>query len=56
LKRREPRKRYRYQGDENSEDQDVGEWIILKWILEIYDGVVWTGLIWFWIQTSGGLF
>jgi hypothetical protein len=35
--------------------QDVGGWIILKWILERYDGVVWTGLIWFRIETSGGL-
>jgi hypothetical protein len=26
------------------EDQDVGGWTILKWILEIYDGVVWTDL------------
>jgi hypothetical protein len=24
------------------EDLDVGRWIILKWILERYDGVVWT--------------
>jgi hypothetical protein len=27
------------------EDQDVGGWAILKWILERYDWMVWTGLI-----------
>jgi hypothetical protein len=32
------------------EDQDIGGWIILKWILERQDGVVWTGLIWFRIR------
>jgi hypothetical protein len=37
------------------EDQDVGEWIIIKWIFERYDGVVWTGLIWLRIGTSGRL-
>jgi hypothetical protein len=37
------------------EDLDVGGRIILKWILERHDGVVWTGLIWFRIGTSGGL-
>jgi hypothetical protein len=29
--------------------------IILKWILERKDGVVWTGVIWIRIGTSGGL-
>jgi hypothetical protein len=28
--------------------------IILRWILERYDGVVWTGLIWLRIETSEG--
>jgi hypothetical protein len=28
------------------EDQDIGGWTILKWILEILDGVIWIGLIW----------
>jgi hypothetical protein len=37
------------------EDQNIGGWIILRWILEIYDGVVWTGLIWLRIGSSGGL-
>jgi hypothetical protein len=37
------------------EDQDVNGWIILKWILERYDGVVWTGLIWLRIGINGGL-
>jgi hypothetical protein len=27
------------------EDQDVDEWTILKWILEILDGLVWIGSI-----------
>jgi hypothetical protein len=33
----------------------LGGRIILKWMLEQYDGVVWTGLIWIRIWTSGGL-
>jgi hypothetical protein len=28
------------------EDQDVGGWTILKWMLERQDGMVWIGLIW----------
>jgi hypothetical protein len=28
------------------EDQDVGGWTILKWILERYDVMEWIGLIW----------
>jgi hypothetical protein len=39
----------------HKEDQDVGGWTILKWILERYAGVVWTVLIWLRIGTSGGL-
>jgi hypothetical protein len=27
------------------EDQDVGGWIILRWILEREDGVVWTEFV-----------
>jgi hypothetical protein len=34
------------------ENQDVGGWIILKWILERWDGIE---LIWLRIGTSGGL-
>jgi hypothetical protein len=37
-------------------DQDVGGWTILKWIVERYDRMVWIGLIWLRIATSGGLF
>jgi hypothetical protein len=37
------------------EDQDVGGWTILKWILERYDGMIWSGSIWLRIGTSGGL-
>jgi hypothetical protein len=34
---------------------DVGGWTISKWILERQDGIVWIGLIWLKIRTSGGL-
>jgi hypothetical protein len=34
------------------EDQDVGGRIILKLTLERYDGVLWTGLIWFVIRNE----
>jgi hypothetical protein len=34
------------------ENQDIGGWIILKWILERWDGVVWSGLIRLRIGTS----
>jgi hypothetical protein len=37
------------------EDQDIGGWAILKWILERKDGMVWIGLMWLRIETSGGL-
>jgi hypothetical protein len=37
------------------EDIDVGWRIILKWILEKQYGVVYAGLIWLRIDTSGGL-
>jgi hypothetical protein len=37
------------------EDVDVDGRIILKWILEKYDGVLCTGLIWLRIGTSGEL-
>jgi hypothetical protein len=43
------RKKERY----NYEDLDVGGRIILRWIVEKYDGVVWTGFIWLGIRTSG---
>jgi hypothetical protein len=33
------------------EDRDVGGWTIFKWILEM----VWIGLMWLKIGTSGGL-
>jgi hypothetical protein len=36
---------------DQGEDQDVGGWTILKWILERYDGMEWIA----WIGTSGGL-
>jgi hypothetical protein len=36
-------------------DLDVGGRTLLKWILERWDRVVWTGSIWLRIGTSGGL-
>jgi hypothetical protein len=36
------------------ENQDVGGWTILKWILERQEGMVWIGLICLGIGTSGG--
>jgi hypothetical protein len=37
------------------EDLYVSGRIILKYILQKRDGVVWTGLIWMRMRTSGGL-
>jgi hypothetical protein len=34
------------------EDQDVGVWITLTWILYGQNGVVWTGLVWLRIRKS----
>jgi hypothetical protein len=38
------------------EDQGVGDCTILKWVLKRLDVVLWIGLIWLKIGTSGGLF
>jgi hypothetical protein len=38
--------------DDHHEDLDIDGRVILQWILQ--DGVVWTGLIWLKIGTSGG--
>jgi hypothetical protein len=43
------------QEKERWEGEDVGEWIILGWILERWDVVMCTGMIWPWTGTSGGL-
>jgi hypothetical protein len=37
------------------EARDVCGWTILKWILGRYDWLVWIGLMWLRIRTSGGL-
>jgi hypothetical protein len=37
------------------EDQDVGGWTILKWILERHNWMMWIELIWLRIGDSGGL-
>jgi hypothetical protein len=36
-------------------DLDVGGRVILKWIIDKYDGLVWTGSIWLRIGTNGEL-
>jgi hypothetical protein len=37
------------------EAQDIGRWIILRRILERWNGVMWTGLVWLRIRTGGEL-
>jgi hypothetical protein len=37
------------------EVQDVGGWILLRWILERWDGVMLTGLVWLKTGTGGEL-
>jgi hypothetical protein len=41
-------------GKRPREGQDVSGWIILKWILERQNRVVWTGLMWLRIGTGEG--
>jgi hypothetical protein len=43
------------EGKRHQEDQDVGEWTILKCNLETYDGMIGIGLIQHRIETSGGI-
>jgi hypothetical protein len=43
------------EGKRHWEEQEVRGWAILKWILESFDGMVWIGLMWLRIGTSGGL-
>jgi hypothetical protein len=40
---------------DHKKDQDEGRWIMLKWIGEEYDGLVWTESIWLRTGTSGWL-
>jgi hypothetical protein len=40
---------------DHQEDQDIGGWIILELILERWDEVMWTGLVWLRIGTDGEL-
>jgi hypothetical protein len=43
------------EGKSHYEDKDVDGLIILGWILERWDGVMWTGLVWLRIGTGGEL-
>jgi hypothetical protein len=43
------------EGKRPVEDQEVGGWIILRWFLERWDGVVWTGLVLCRMGTNGEL-
>jgi hypothetical protein len=40
---------------DNYEDAEVGSKIILKWILQKYNVMVWAGFIWLWTGISGEL-
>jgi hypothetical protein len=54
----EKRNAYRWESQREGdhwEDQDIGGWIILGWILERRDGVMWTGLVWLRKGTGGEL-
>jgi hypothetical protein len=42
-------------GRDHYEDLCVGGRVILKWIVEIQDDVIWTGFIWLKKGTSRGL-
>jgi hypothetical protein len=46
---------YRYFMRKSNEDMSGRGWIILKLNFEKSNGVVQARLIWFWIETSGGL-
>jgi hypothetical protein len=41
------------EGKANLKDQDIGGWIILKWVLEREDGAVCAALIWLRTGTGG---
>jgi uncharacterized membrane protein len=42
-------------GKETTRKTKTGGWIILGLILERWDGVMWTGLVWLRIRTGGEL-
>jgi hypothetical protein len=42
-------------GKPEEEDQNIGGWILLRWIVERWDGMMCTGLVWLRIRTGGEL-
>jgi hypothetical protein len=46
---------YKILAEKPERKKSLGSRTILKWILDKKDGVIWTGLIWLLIGTSGGL-
>jgi hypothetical protein len=52
---REKRNAYRLLVGKPEGDQDVGGWVILGWILERCDGMMWTGLVCLRIGIGGEL-
>jgi hypothetical protein len=49
------RSEYSHKETDHWEDQDVGGWTLLKWILERQGGMEWIGLMWLRRGTNGGL-
>jgi hypothetical protein len=43
------------EGNDHLENLSIGGKIILNWVIEKYDGVVWIALIWLRVGTSGRL-
>ena len=46
---------WKLEGRDHLEDPDVDGRIILRWTFRKWDGGAWTGSIWLWIWTGGGL-
>jgi hypothetical protein len=46
---------YVYIAEKSKRNEPQGGWIILRWILEGLDGVVWAGFFWLGLRFSRGL-